>query len=237
VQSRTNLGLDFRGQVTYSKRRRNDVQPIRRDLTERLRPWVEDKAADEPVFATMPDKTAKMLRADLAAAGIAYRDDAGRVVDFHALRHTFITSVVSGGATVKVAQELARHSTPTLTIGIYAHVGLHDLSAALDALPDTDAPGEETAALRATGTDDATVDDDAQRHLKCHQRAHESVRSDATQHDEDDEARESADERKRLRLAKDSDATRRPAKRSDNAPPRTRTWNPRIKSPLLCQLS
>jgi len=36
---------------------------------------------------------------------------------------------------VKVAWELARHSTPTLTIGRYAHARLHDLSAALEAVP------------------------------------------------------------------------------------------------------
>jgi len=36
---------------------------------------------------------------------------------------------------VKVAQELARHSTPTLTLGRYAHVQLVDQTRALDALP------------------------------------------------------------------------------------------------------
>lgn len=43
------------------------------------------------------DKTAKMLRADLTDAGIEYRDGSGRVVDFHALRHTFITNLTRGG--------------------------------------------------------------------------------------------------------------------------------------------
>ena len=122
--------------AAYTKRRRRDMQPIRRDLAERLRPWLTGKADGGPVLP-LPERTADMLKVDLKAAGIPYADGAGRVVDFHALRHTFITSVVSGGATVKAAQELARHSTPTLTIGRYAHVGLHDLSAALDGLPDT----------------------------------------------------------------------------------------------------
>jgi hypothetical protein len=48
------------------------------------------------------------------------------VVDFHALRHTYISRVVASGANIKVAQELARHSTPTLTLGRYAHVRLLD---------------------------------------------------------------------------------------------------------------
>ncbi len=76
-----------------------------------------------------------MLRADLESAGIDYQDASGRVLDFHALRHTFITMVVNSGASVKVAQELARHSTPTLTIGRYAHAEMSDRQAALAAGP------------------------------------------------------------------------------------------------------
>ena len=45
-----------------------------------------------------------MLRADLEAANIPYIDDTGRFVDFHSLRHTYVTRVVESGATVKVAQ-------------------------------------------------------------------------------------------------------------------------------------
>ncbi len=123
----------------------------------------------------LPDKTASMLRRDLAAARAAwveaattkaerelrhnsdfleYTDHAGKVADFHALRHTFISRLVESGASVKVAQELARHSTPTLTIGRYAHAKLHDLSTALDNLPDAEpVSGErEAAAALATGT-------------------------------------------------------------------------------------
>lgn len=79
------------------------------------------------------------------------RDEAGRVVDFHALRHTYVSAVVNGGASVKVAQELARHSTPTLTIGRYAHARLHDLTAALEALPGNSGSQQQTTARLATG--------------------------------------------------------------------------------------
>ncbi len=64
---------------------------------------------------------------------------------FHALRVTYITSVVRGGASVKTAQTLARHSHPALTIGIYAKASIHDLS--------SPAPQPEAATLTATGTD------------------------------------------------------------------------------------
>ncbi|MCL2646001.1 MAG: tyrosine-type recombinase/integrase [Phycisphaerales bacterium] len=87
---------------------------------------------------------------------LAATDASGRIVDFHSLRHTYITRLVQSGASVKVAQELARHSTPTLTLGRYAHLGLHDTSAALNNLPSLTPPTPVPQAqqFRKTGTDD-----------------------------------------------------------------------------------
>jgi integrase len=161
--------------AAYSKRGRDDVQPIRLDLAKQLRDWLVDKVAGRRVFANMPGDTARMLRADLDAARVEWinvtKDDAkerqrreksdflkyvntaGAVFDFHAFRHTYVSTLVNSGVSVKVAQELARHSTPTLTIGLYAHVRLHDLRGALDALPQS-AEGSvgQPVAMRATGT-------------------------------------------------------------------------------------
>ncbi|MCK4658238.1 MAG: site-specific integrase [Phycisphaerae bacterium] len=143
-------------QAAYSKRRREDRQPIHPTLATFLRGWLADRPKGEPVFR-LPDKTAAMVRMDLQAAReqwlaasttpqeqkvrqestfLAAEDDAGWVVDFHALRVTYITMLVKGGAPVKVAQELARHSTPVLTLNIYTRLGIHDLAGALDTLPD-----------------------------------------------------------------------------------------------------
>lgn len=119
--------------AAYSKRRREDTQPLRADLAALVRNWLADKPRGERVFAAMPGDTARMLRTDLQAARAAwiaeakdseaerasretsdflcYRDAAGQVADFHATRHTYISGIVAGGASVKVAQELARHST------------------------------------------------------------------------------------------------------------------------------
>ena len=44
----------------------------------------------------------------------------GRKLDFHALRHTFITNIANSGASVKTQQELARHADPSMTIGLLA---------------------------------------------------------------------------------------------------------------------
>ncbi len=62
-------------------------------------------------------------------------DHNGRVVDFHALRATYITLLVKGGASMKATQELARHSDPSLTMNVYSRLGIHDLAGALDRLP------------------------------------------------------------------------------------------------------
>jgi hypothetical protein len=96
-----------------------------------------------------------MIRKDLKAAEIPYEDDAKCVFDFHALRHQFISTLARGGAHPKEAQALARHSTITLTMDRYTHLGIVDLTSALDRLPaiPTDAPDNEAAEQRATGTD------------------------------------------------------------------------------------
>lgn len=64
---------------------------------------------------------ASILRVDLEAAGIPARDALDRVVDFHALRHTFITNLAQGGVHPKTAQAPARHSTITLTMDRSSH--------------------------------------------------------------------------------------------------------------------
>ncbi len=103
-----------------------------------------------------------MLKEDLAVAGIPYLDDADRVADFHALRHTYITNLVKGGASPKVVQSLARHSKITLTMDTYTHISLHDERGALDGLPDLPclnknvAENSKAAELK-TGTDNQPV--------------------------------------------------------------------------------
>ena len=98
-----------------------------------------------------------MLRADLADAGIPYKDDAGRVADFHALRHTFITNLASGGVHPKTAQTLARHSDIALTMKRYSHSYQEQEIDALRKLPDLSESSRQVA--RATGTDEAAADD------------------------------------------------------------------------------
>ena len=122
--------------AAYSKRRREDHQPIRRDLADALRPWLAERPADRRVFDVpcLPHRTARLMRFDLAAAGIEYTDADSKVADFHSLRVTFISAVVRSGATVKEAQALARHSNPSLTFRVYAKTSLRDLARAVEGM-------------------------------------------------------------------------------------------------------
>jgi integrase/recombinase XerD len=115
----------------HSKNGKGAVQPITRALADHLRPFVEGKPPGSPVLP-VPVRTAQMLRFDLAAAGIPERDAQGRVVDFHATRMSFITRLINSGANPKVAQMLARHSTITLTLGVYTSMSDEDCRKALE---------------------------------------------------------------------------------------------------------
>ena len=108
-------------------------QQVRPEFAAFMRAWLKSCGERPPLV--IPDKTAKLLRHDLKAAGIPHRDAKGLVVDFHSLRATYVTNLIRGGASVKTTQTLARHSTPVLTIGLYTKTDDDDKSKALGAMP------------------------------------------------------------------------------------------------------
>ena len=141
--------------AAYSKHRRDDVVPLRPDFARQLAVYVASRPVVGRLFG-VPRRTAEMLTADLrcaravwiretptkaerrvrcASCFLAVRDGSGRVVDFHALRHTFITRLARSGVAPAVAKSLARHSTIVLTMDHYTHTLIEDERAALDRLP------------------------------------------------------------------------------------------------------
>jgi integrase len=163
-----------RVQAGYTKNRKEAVQPLPADLADALRGYLDGKPAGRPLWpGTWNVAAAEMLRLDLDSGRkawlenaqnasererratddfLAYRDAAGRVADFHALRHSYVTLLSLSGVAPKLAQELARHSDIRLTMNVYTHAGLYDLAGAVESLPrllSATAP----EALRATGTD------------------------------------------------------------------------------------
>jgi hypothetical protein len=69
----------------------------------------------------VPTNPSRTLKTDLKAAGIPVRTEEGKI-DFHALRVAFVSFVVETGTDLKTAQSLARHTTPELTMNVYARV-------------------------------------------------------------------------------------------------------------------
>ncbi len=140
--------------AAYSKHRREDVQPIRREFADVLRKFVATRPKGDLLFELpYPTGVSRMIKKDLEAAEIPYRDSANRVADFHALRHTFITNIAKPGVHPKDAQLLARHGSIGLTMDRYCHRVVLDAANALDALPSLDSERDEIG-LAATGTDD-----------------------------------------------------------------------------------
>jgi integrase len=139
--------------AAYSKHRSEDIQPIPQSLAESLRTYIADRSPDELLFKHMPEiqKLARVLKSDLKSASIPYADEQGRVADFHALRHTFISNLAQSGVHPKTAMDLARHRDINLTMLRYSHTRIADRAAVLDSLPDlVSSARPETA--KATGT-------------------------------------------------------------------------------------
>ncbi|MCL4192525.1 MAG: site-specific integrase [Thermoguttaceae bacterium] len=164
------------------KNREGSTIPLRADLAADLRDWLAEKAAaaeearrqaptisiapgrrddglpaDTPLF-TVPAGLVRILDRDLAAAGIPKRDDRGRTVDVHALRHTFGSLLSKSGVAPRTAQAAMRHSTIDLTMNVYTDPRLLDVAGAISSLPSLPLPtGQQEAAnvVSRTGTGDS----------------------------------------------------------------------------------
>jgi integrase len=181
LASLTVAKLDLDGPTPFAvldpsdeKSRRGADIPLRPDLAAELRQWLDvrlsdmqaaAKSAGEPIptelppdlpIFDIPDGLRRILDRDLEFAGIPKKDDRGRTVDIHALRHTFGTHLSKAGVAPRVAQAAMRHSSIDLTMNVYTDPRLLDVHAALDSLPElslTKPSEEKTVEATATGTD------------------------------------------------------------------------------------
>ncbi len=113
----------------WTKNRKRGVQPIPQWLMDKLVKHSTGLSPSKPLLY-VPSHTARELDKDMEAADIPKWTSEGKI-DFHSFRTTFITRTVEVGANVKEVQTLARHSTPDLTMNVYAktsHARLSELT-------------------------------------------------------------------------------------------------------------
>jgi len=204
---------------------------MRKDTAEKFKLYFSQSLGmpNSPVFPNMPKGRvgAKMIKIDLQEADIPYEDSTGKVIDFHALRHTFITRLAQSGIHPSLAMSLARHSDINLTMARYTHTVIKTRAEAIECLPELGFANNSQQAI-ATGTDpnfllDVCLDKQMQNHTSKGNKSRQS-----TKINEDHENPATiAGTASRAHLDEGKDGT----------PSRTRTWDPLIKSQLLCQLS
>lgn len=133
-------------QAAFSKRRKDDSLPLKTDTSNMLKNCLNFDRSEDKVF-NMPDSwdMAKMIRFDAKRAGIPITNEQNEVLDFHSLRHTFITNLARSNVHPKVAQKLARHSTITLTMDRYTHHYTDDEINAINKLPNLLAKPENSS--------------------------------------------------------------------------------------------
>ena len=229
-----------------TKNRRVARQFVRRELADQLAEHAARKAPGAKLFR-FPDqsKLASMLRDDLKRARDAWLDEAkhdaheaaerrdsdflspkdadGRVIDFHALRHTCGAWAALGGASPKAIQSLMRHSTIMLTLDTYGHLLPDEAAETIERMPGFDARIRE-AAIGTIGADcDSSVHNrgTAGRH---------AVRADANEMNTDDSGAVVAS------IGGDStssESVRCDANRNANSPARIRTGDRAIMSRVL----
>jgi integrase len=103
--------------ASATKNGRSVCQPVSHQMAKAIAEYVE--GPDDELAVRVPEKTAEMLAKDLRAAGIDPGDPKTGVIDFHALRASYLTHLARSGVDPKTLQTLARHSSPALTIGKY----------------------------------------------------------------------------------------------------------------------
>jgi integrase len=126
-----------------TKNREGANIPLRADLAADLASWIArtGKRGTARVFAVSPSLNT-LLKRDLKWAGIPYKDELGRTVDVHALRHTTASHLARGGVSPKVAQGFMRHADIRLTMETYTDPRLLDEAEALRALPELPLDGK-----------------------------------------------------------------------------------------------
>jgi integrase/recombinase XerD len=124
----------IRLEAAWTKNRLDGFQPVPDWLMVKLTTEASDMAPEQPLFLVQKTHPARMIQADLERAGIPLiKPGEGKIV-FHSLRMTYCSLLDYSGASAKENQELARHSTPTLTMQRYVRTRVDSVRGVVEAL-------------------------------------------------------------------------------------------------------
>ncbi len=97
---------------------------IHPQIASALGEWLKTRTPGRHIFPGRAFlRTAQLLRHDLTAAKLPYKDATGSEFDFHSLRIQTAYLLLSGGVSLPEVQRVLDHSTPKLTSNIYAKFG------------------------------------------------------------------------------------------------------------------
>jgi len=145
----------LRLEAAWTKNRLEGFQPVPRWLADKLLAEAQSVEPSTPFFGVQKTHPARMIQTDLKRAGIPVEIPGEGKVDFHSLRVTFCTLLDESHASAKENQELARHSTPSLTMNTYVRTRVDRVRGVVDRvgelvnppLPEL-CPNKETPHLR-----------------------------------------------------------------------------------------
>lgn len=144
------FGPSLRLAAEHSKDRKEWRQPITRELADRLSALAKGCRREQPLLG-IPGRTAgDRIADDFIAAGVKILVDGVGKATWHSLRKVFINNVVKGGNDLKTIMTLARHSTATMSMEVYAAADSSRLREAQEAAVNRVADALTAAACRTS---------------------------------------------------------------------------------------
>jgi integrase len=137
------LDLDSREPALYLpaeilKNRRPFTQRLRGDLVAEMKTWVQDtgRQANDRVFdVPSAPQVSKVLKKDMAKAGIPWQDEKGRYFDFHSFRKCKGSFLRKAKVDPAVSMRQLGHADIRMTMEVYNDEELLDCQEALEATP------------------------------------------------------------------------------------------------------
>jgi len=141
---------------TTAKNSRGATLPLHGYVAKLLMEWEKKHLDAEPnqKILNIPKSNSSLLKAfnkDLEFAGIEKKDDIGRVIHLHALRHSFTSLLARQGVHPHVLKRLARHARVDTTMNFYTHILRGDDVLAIQSLQEPGEAVKETKTKRTAG--------------------------------------------------------------------------------------